>query len=241
MSPADAPKPYPTSIREWPEGDRPRERLLARGAGELGEAELVAIILRTGSGPGESKGDGGSAVDLARLLLLRFGGLRGIEKAGLNELCAVRGMGPAKVAQLKAALELGRRFLAEREAERVFTSSEDAAAYFAPRLRARQKEIFQAALLNTKNHLLKVETISQGSLSESVVHPREAFAPALKESAASVLFAHNHPSGDPAPSEADRRLTRRLRETGEILGIRVLDHIIVGETACYSFADAGEL
>ncbi|MFQ5912635.1 MAG: DNA repair protein RadC [Nitrospinota bacterium] len=238
MCPPDPSKTYPTSIRQWPETERPRERLLARGAGELGEAELLAIILRTGGGAGEG---GGSALDLARSLLYRFGGLRGIENAGLNELCTVRGMGPAKVAQLKAALELGRRFLAERAKEYVFSSSEDAAAYFAPRLRVRQKELFQVALLNTKNQLLKVETVSQGSLNESVVHPREAFAPALKESAASVIFVHNHPSGDPAPSEADRRLTRRLRETGELLGIRVLDHLIVGESAHYSFADHGEI
>ncbi|MFQ5693141.1 MAG: RadC family protein, partial [Nitrospinota bacterium] len=167
----DAPKPYPTSIREWPEQERPRERLLARGAGEMGEAELLAIILRTGSGPKEGTEGGGSALDLARSLLYRFGDLRGIGRAGVNELCALRGMGPAKVAQLKAALELGRRFLGERDAAYVFTSSEDAAGYFGPRLRVRQKELFEVALLNTKNHLLKVETVSQGSLSESVVHP----------------------------------------------------------------------
>ncbi len=241
MCPPDAPKPYPTSIREWPEQERPRERLLARGAGELAETELLAIILRTGGGPKRVKEGGGSALDLARSLLHRFGGLRGIENAGLNELCTVHGIGPAKVAQLKAALELGRRFLAERDGECVLSSSEEVAAYFAPRLRVRRKEIFQVALLNTKNHLLRVETVSQGSINETMVHPREVFAPALKESAASVVFVHNHPSGDPAPSEADRRLTRRLRETGDLLGIRVLDHIIVGESACYSFADHGEL
>lgn len=241
MSTPDAPKPYPASIREWPEQERPRERLLARGAESLSETELLAIILRTGGGSEKAGGPGGSALDLARSLLHRYGGLRGIEKAGLNDLCQVRGMGPAKVAQLKAALELGRRFLAEREGAQVFGSSEEAASYFAPRLRVRDKEIFQAALLNTKNHLIKVETVSQGSLNESVVHPREAFAPAVKESAAAILFVHNHPSGDPTPSEADRLLTRRLRETGELLGIRVLDHIIVGESGYYSFADRGEL
>ncbi|MDP7386064.1 MAG: DNA repair protein RadC [Nitrospinota bacterium] len=241
MRPPDAPKPYPTSIREWPEQSRPRERLLARGAEDLGEAELLAIILRTGGGPGGAGAGGGSALDLARSLLYRFGDLRGIENAGVNDLCSIRGIGPAKVAQIKAALELGRRFLAGREKDRALDSSEAAAAYFAPRLRARQKELFQVALLSTKNHLLKVETISLGSLNESVVHPREAFAPAVKESTAAVVFAHNHPSGDPGPSEADRRLTRRLKETGDLLGIRVLDHIIVGEGDYYSFADHGAL
>ncbi len=238
MRPPDAAKPYPTSIREWPEQARPRERLLARGAEEMGDVELLAIILRTGSGPGAG---GGSALDLARSLLYRFEDLRGIEKAGVNDICSIRGIGPAKAAQVKAALELGRRFLAGGEKDRALGSSEEAAAYFAPHLRARQKELFQVALMSTKNHLLKVETISLGSLNESVVHPREAFAPAVKESAAAVVFAHNHPSGDPAPSEADRRLTRRLKETGDLLGIRVLDHIIVGEGDYYSFADQGAL
>ncbi len=241
MTPSDSSKSYPASIREWPEAERPRERLLAGGPGRLGDAELLAIILRTGGGPDPSGTFGGSALDLARSLLSRFGSLRGIESAGVNDLSSVRGMGPAKVAQLKAALELGRRFFAERDEGFAFGSSEEVAAYFSPRLQARQQEFFQVALLNTKNLLLKVETISRGSLNESVVHPREAFSPAVKESAASVIFAHNHPSGDPSPSEADRRLTRRLRETGDILGIRVLDHVIIGEKAYYSFADEGVL
>ena len=209
---------------------------MAQGARSMGEAELLAIILRTGST------QGGSALDLARGLLHRFGDLRTLEEAGVAELCEVTGMGPAKAAQVKAALELGRRLLSRAEGPSPrFNTSEDVAGYLGPSLVGWRKELFQVILLNAKNQLLKVETVSEGSLTESVVHPREAFGPALRESAAFVIFVHNHPSGDPEPSEDDVKITRRLKETGEILGIRVLDHLVVGDGCYYSFADEGQL
>lgn len=230
------PRPYPTTIKDWPEGERPRERLVARGAPSMGEAELLAIILRTGSARG------GSALDLARGLLQRFGDLRALEEAGVAELCEVPGMGLAKAAQVKAALELGRRLLTRGASPTArFNTSEDVAGYLGPSLMGRRKEVFQVMLLNAKNQLLKVETVSEGSLTESVVHPREAFRPALRESAAAVVFVHNHPSGDPEPSRDDVQITRRLKETGDLLGIRVLDHLILGDGRYYSFADEGKL
>jgi DNA repair protein RadC len=230
---------YQRAIKEWPEDERPRERLMKLGADALSEAQLLAIVLSTGDAS-----SGRSALDLAMHLVQTFGGLRALDAASIAELRQTKGIGPAKATTIKAALELGKRLSGE-PAQRNFkvTSPRDLVNYFRPRLQHLRKEVFKAILLNTKHQVLKDVTVSEGSLSASLVHPREAFLPAIKESAAAVIFLHNHPSGDPTPSTEDRELTLRLAEVGQLVGINVLDHIIVGSgTPGYiSFRDAGWL
>lgn len=215
--------------------ERPRERLLTKGAESLSDAQLLAILLRTGRR--ES-----SAVQVAMDVLHRVGGVAGLARSGIKELCAIAGVGPAKAAQLKAALELGKRAMAAplSTGTRV-TSSADLFRHFHPSLRDLKHELFKVILLDAKNTVLKEATISEGSLTLSIVHPREVFALAIREAAAGVIFLHNHPSGDPAPSSEDRQLTDRLVAAGTLLGIRVLDHVIVGDGRYVSFADEGWL
>jgi DNA repair protein RadC len=223
------------SVKEWPEDERPRERLLKFGAGALSDAQLLAIIIRNGR-------DGRSAVDLGMELLDRFGSLEGIAQAGINEICGkdgVKGIGAAKAAELKAAIELGRRYQKPTLAGASFCSSQDVAAYYRPRMKDAKKELFRCVLLDTKNRLIREETVSIGSLTASLVHPRETFKAAIRESATAVIFVHNHPSGDTKPSQEDILLTRRLIQAGEVLGIRVLDHIIIGDGCHFSFRDNG--
>jgi DNA repair protein RadC len=230
---------YQRAIKEWPEDERPRERLMKLGADALSEAQLLAIVLSTGDASSRR-----SALDLAMHLVHTFGGLRALDAASIAELRQMKGIGPAKATTIKAALELGKRLSGE-PAQRNFkvTSPQDLVNYFQPRLQHLRKEVFKAVLLNTKHQVLKDVTVSEGSLSASLVHPREAFLPAIKESAAAVIFLHNHPSGDPTPSTEDRELTLRLAEVGQLVGINVLDHIIIGSgTPGYiSFRDAGWL
>lgn len=224
-------------IREWPADERPREKLLRLGVERLTEAELIAIILRSGDAAG------GSAVDLGRELLVRYEGLAGLARLSLSELNRVRGVGIAKGASLLAAFELGRRLVTSAdgwEGER-FSSPEQIFRHFRYRLAGLRKERFYTILLDTKNRIIREEMISEGSLSQSIVHPREVFLPAVRESASAVLLVHNHPSGDPNPSREDREITTRLREGGELLGIRVLDHVIIGTAGYYSFSAQGIL
>ncbi len=222
-------------ITQWPETERPRERLLAKGSDALSDAHLLAILLRTGRRDS-------SAVQVAIELLHRLGGVAGLAKCGIEELCAIDGIGPAKAAQLKAAVELGRRTMAVplSTGTRV-SSSADLFKHFHPTLRDIKREIFKVVLLDAKNTVLKETTVSEGSLTLSVVHPREVFAFAVRESAAGVIFLHNHPSGDPTPSLEDRQLTDRLVAAGRLLGIRVLDHLVIGDGRYVSFADEGWL
>jgi DNA repair protein RadC len=222
------------SIKEWPEEDRPREKLLGRGAEALTDAELLAILLRTGNA-------GVSALDHARLLLSQFGGIKGIDSAPAKDLGSIKGIGPAKCAQLKAGLEIGRRLGREKwEAGRALRSSEDVFRHFAE-LEKEKREIFYVVLLNNKNRKIREVKISEGSLTASLVHPREVFNPVIRESAAAVIFVHNHPSGDPAPSPEDIEITRRLKQVGEVMGVRVLDHVVIGRDRYYSFSDRGML
>lgn len=175
-------------------------------------------------------------------LLQRIGGLGALSQCGIDELCAVPGIGEAKATQLKAALELGRRALAlPLNTGTKIASSRDLYEHFHPTLRDLRHEIFTVVLLDAKHAILRETTISKGSLTVSIVHPREVFSLAVKEAAAAVIFVHNHPSGDPTPSHEDRVLTARLVEAGELLGIRVLDHVIVGDGRYVSFADQGWL
>jgi DNA repair protein RadC len=230
---------YPGAIKEWPEDERPRERLMKLGADTLSEAQLLAIVLATGDAS-----SGQSALDLAMYLVRTFNGLRALDAASIAELCQIKGIGPAKATTIKAALELGKRLFGEPVQRHLkVTSPQDLVNYFQPRLQHLRKEVFKAVLLNTKHQMLKDVTVSEGSLSASLVHPREAFLPAIKESAAAVIFLHNHPSGDPTPSAEDKALTLRLAEVGQLIGISVLDHIIIGSGSpgYISFRDAGLL
>jgi DNA repair protein RadC len=221
-----------SKIKEWPQEERPRERLLKEGAEVLSDAQLLAILLRTGSIQT-------NAVQLAIELLVKFHSLQNISRLSITELCSMKGIGPAKAAHLKAALELGRRSLIPLSPGVSLTKSQDVFRHFSLLLQHSRKEIFKIILLDQKNKVLRDVTVSQGSLTTTVVHPREVFNPAVRDSAASVIFLHNHPSGDPTPSPEDKEITGRLVAAGSLLGIQVLDHVVIGSDSYFSFADAG--
>ena len=226
-----------TPINQWPLEDRPREKLLDRGAEHLTETELLAILLGTGSA-----GEHQNALDHARMLLMRFDGLSGIDDASIAELTNLKGVGRAKAARIKACLELGRRREDIRcEAGQVLSSPEEVFRHFRPRCINAKRESFYVVLLTNRNRKIREVKISEGSLTASVVHPREVFNPVIRESAAGVIFVHNHPSGDPTPSREDVDITHRLRQVGEVLGVRVHDHVVVGHDRFFSFSREGLL
>ena len=219
-------------MKELPIDDRPREKLINNGAAALTDSELLAILI--GSGTQEK-----SALDIARDLTADNGILKNIALVhDVKELAKTKGLGRAKAALIIAALELGRRIAgAEPLVRDSITSPEDGVALLMPRLRYESKEHFLVVLLNSKNKVLDVEQISEGSLNSSVVHPREVFAPAVLHHAAAILTAHNHPSGDPTPSKEDMDLTNTLVQAGKYMGIPVLDHIIIGDAKYFSFKE----
>lgn len=180
-----------------------------------------------------------SALDLALEHLVRFGRLSGIEQAGIAEISEVPGIGKAKAAEIKAAIELGRRNQKPRLAGASFCSSEDVASYYHPRMKDLKKEMFRWALLDTKNKIIRDDVVSIGSLTSSIVHPRDTFKAAIRESAAAVIFINIHPSGDTKPSQEDILLTRWIVQAGEILGIQVLDHIVIGDGSHFTFGRTG--
>ena len=221
------------NITHWPESERPRERLYQTGPGSLSDAQLLAILLRVGR-------QDSTAVQVAMDLLHHLGGLQALANRGVEELCMVPGVGPAKAAQILAGIELGKRVLSTPLTTGTkIGNSGDLYRHFYPLLRDRRKEVFKVLLLDTKHTVIRDVTVSEGSLTASIVHPREVFNEAVRESAAAVIFLHNHPSGDPQPSGEDRTLTIRLRAAGEILGITVLDHVIIGDGRYFSFSDEG--
>ncbi len=224
-------------IKHWPEDERPREKLLKQGAESLSEAELLALIIGTGS-----PSTGQSAVDLGRQLIKEFGTLRELVSASVAEIRRLKGTGVAKAAAIKASLEIASRINTDRlmNGER-FISPEQVYRHYHHRLRDRRKEYFMALLLDGKNRILREVRISEGSLNQSIVHPREVFCPAVRDSAAAIILVHNHPSGDPTPSREDREITRRLKDAGELMGVKVLDHIIIGDGAFISFTSQGML
>jgi DNA repair protein RadC len=224
-------------IKNWPTQERPRERLCERGSEALSEAELLAILLATGSSR-----NGLSALDCSRMLLQQHTNLRSLARASFAELCRTPGVGPAKASRLHAAFEIGRRVVCQnRSMGKAFQISQDVFEAYSLRLRDVKQEIFTVILLDSKNRYLREETVALGSLNQSIVHPREVFRPAIQGAAASLILVHNHPSGDPSPSEEDVRVTERLVEAGKLLGIRILDHIIVGEGRYFSFFDQRRL
>ncbi len=221
------------TIKDWPEEERPRERLYKYGSESLSDAQLLAILLRTG-------GRGRSALDVALDLLGRYSDLRELSVSGITEICRVSGIGKAKAAQIIAAMELGKRIQAFPLKEGDFIrGSRDVYKSCHPYMRDLKKEIFQVVLLNGKNRVIRTVTVSEGSLTSCLVHPREVFAPAVKESSAALLLIHNHPSGDPTPSREDIEINKRLIQAGELIGIRVLDHLVIGDGKYFSFVDQG--
>jgi len=225
----------PPTLKDLPEDQRPRERMAEAGPDALNDAELLAILI--GSGRREV-----SAVDLSQRLLNQFGGLRGLSERAIAELCSVEGIGLAKATRILAGLCLARRLSSEFLKRGVsFRGSQQVFDYFHPKLRSEKQEKFLAVLLDAKNRIIRWVQISSGGLTGSAVNPRDVLRHALVESASAVIFVHNHPSGDPAPSRDDLAVTQRLVKAGEIMGIRVLDHVIIGDETYTSLADQGQM
>ena len=223
------------AITHWPLHERPREKLLKHGPGHLSDAELLAIFLRTGIA-------GTSAVDLARSLIQHFGGLRALLESSSTQFCDQHGLGPAKYAQLQAVLEMARRHTLERlQRENALQNPDDTRAYISARLRSRPAEVFACLFLDNRNRLISMEELFHGTIDGASVYPREVVRSCLTHNAAAVILAHNHPSGVAEPSQADIRLTHRLRDALALIDVRVLDHLIVGDGEIVSLAERGQL
>lgn len=223
------------AINHWPAAERPREKLLEKGPEALSDAELLAIFLRTGV-------RGRSAVDLARDMLGKFGGLRELYAAERAQFCGIPGLGDAKYAQLQATLELARRYLeTPLQRDDLLDSPTAARDYLRARLGHRQREVFACLFLDTRHRVIQYSELFHGTIDGAAVHPREIVREALAHNAAAVILAHNHPSGVAEPSDADRRITDRIRESLALVDVRVLDHIVVGDTLVVSLAERGWL
>ena len=226
-------------MKDMPFEDRPYEKLEKTGAENLTDAELLAIIIRTGS-----RKD--TALDLTRRIISTHSGdsgLGSLKKASISQLCEIKGVGKVKAIQIKAAMELGSRLKkpVSLNGKHRISSPDDIGVLYIERFRHLSREYFTVLVLNTRNEIIRELNISIGSLSETVVHPREVFSEVIKEPAAAVILMHNHPSGDPAPSSNDKETTKRLVEAGKILGIRILDHVIIGDGNIFSFKENGLL
>lgn len=220
-------------LKDLPEDLKPRERLYKLGAEVLSNREILAILLRTGT-----KGE--NVLELAERILIEAGGLIGLARLSVHELEQVHGIGPAKAAQVKAALELGKRSIsADPVTKPVINSPSDVADLVMEEMRSLDREHFRIMHLSTRNNVLGISAVSVGSLNSSIVHPRECFKEAIRRNANSVILLHNHPSGDPTPSREDLDITRRLTEGGKILGIEILDHVIIGEKRYVSLKEQG--
>jgi DNA repair protein RadC len=224
---------YSLAIKDLPPEERPRERLAKQGPEALSTPELLAILLRVGTA-------GESALDVAEGVVSRLGGLRGLADATIEQLSEIRGMGVVKAIQIRAAVELGKRISAfTEEARPVIRCPADVSQLLMSELRREPREHFKVLLLDTRNQVVRVSTISVGSLTESIVHPREVFREAIRHSSAALIAVHNHPSGDPSPSPEDIQVTRRLDEAGRMLGIDFLDHVILGDGRYVSLKERG--
>ena len=222
------------TIKDWPADERPREKLLLRGAQALSDAELLAIFLRTGT-------RGKTAVDLARELLHEFGSLRALFEANEAHFCQANGLGQAKYVQLQAVLEMSSRYLKERLQKGDTLSDPDAVRfYLSTRLRQKPAEVFACLFLDNRHQMIQYEEMFHGTIDSATVHPREVVRTALKHNAAAVIFAHNHPSGNAEPSKADESITSKLKDALALIDVRVLDHFVVGEQVV-SFAERGLL
>jgi len=223
------------AIKDWPADERPREKLLQSGAQILSDAELLAIFLRTGV-------TGISAVELARQLLRHFGSLRALLESDQKTFCQQHGLGPAKYAQLQAVIEMSRRHM-ESTLSRgdVLSDAATTKQYIQHRLRAYPHEVFACLFLDNKHRMIAFDELFRGTIDGASVYPREVVKQALSHNAAAVIFAHNHPSGIAEPSQADYAITQRLKSALEMVDIRVLDHIVVGDADCVSFAEIGKI
>lgn len=223
---------YKFTIKEMPESERPREKMVMYGPNCLSNAELLAIIIRTGT-------KDSSAIELSSLLLNQIkGGIKELASSTIEELSEVKGIGATKACQIIAAVELGNRISRSlQETKKTIKSPSDVVEIFVKEMSLLKKEYFKAVFLNTKNEIISYETISIGSLNASIVHPREVFNRAIKKSSASIILLHNHPSGNTTPSKEDIAITNRLIEAGKIIGIEVLDHIIIGNGGYYSLKE----
>ena len=223
------------AINQWPVEERPREKLLAKGASVLSDAELLAIFLRTGL-------PGITAIDLAWQLLTQFGGLGPLLSADQHTFCYAKGLGPAKFCQIQATLELTTRYLREQlQGSPVFTCPAHVKDYLAVQMRDYHREVFVVLLLDTRHQLLEFCEVFQGTIDSASVHPREVVRLALHKNAAAVIVAHNHPSGSAQPSAADIAITGRIKAALELMDIRLLDHFVVGRGEVVSLADRGQL
>jgi DNA repair protein RadC len=221
------------AITDWPVAERPREKLLTFGPQALSDAELLAIFLRTGC-------VGKSAVDLARDLLNKFNGLRPLLEADKRTFCQAHGLGDAKYSQLQAVLEMSRRHLAQSlEHRELFAGANDVKKYLLAKLRHCQREVFGVLFLDSQHRLIKYEELFQGTINSAHVYPREVIKAVLKLNAAAVILAHNHPSGVARPSQADRDITNDISQILKALDVRVLDHMVVGDTEVCSLAEMG--
>jgi DNA repair protein RadC len=226
---------YSIMIRDLPEDQRPRERLAAHGPQALSAAELLALLLRSGTAKE-------SVIRLAERLLAQFGSLKGIAGATLNELAQVKGIGPAKAAEVIAAVELGKRLATFVDTPRpVIRCPEDIANLVAPEMRYLRQEQFRVLMLDTRNQVLQNRVATQGSLNSSIVDCREVFREAIGANCAAVAVCHNHPSGDPSPSPEDLTVTKRLVEAGKLVGIEVVDHLIIGDGRWVSLRERGHI
>jgi len=228
-------------IKNWPSKERPRERLIAEGAERLTDAELLAIILRVGRGTFKEGVLGQNAPDFAKELLTEFKGLRGLDRAHIEDLRKVPGIGIAKAAQIKAAFELGKRVQSKRLTSISFESSSAVAAHFRPRFVNARQEIAIAILLNGQNQLIEEKVVAEGTPTQATVYVRRVLEEALRVSAAAIVLVHNHPSGHPEPTTGDDETTRDLEQAARLIGLLFLDHIIIGEDGHYSYADSGRL
>lgn len=223
------------AIKEWPSDERPREKLLKNGEHSLSSTELLAILLRTGS-------RGQTAMELARKILTRFGSFRNMSHTDLRDWKEFKGLGGAKLAQIKSALEIARRIESEDRNPGIFIKdSSEAAKFFLPRMRDLKKEVFKLLLLDSKNRVIELVEVTEGTVNQAHPMIREIISKALQYFAPAMICAHNHPSGDPTPSNEDRQFTRVLLEAGNLMQVSLLDHLIIGNNCYYSFADQGDM
>jgi DNA repair protein RadC len=221
-------------IKSWPEDDRPREKLLKKGAGALSNSELLAILLRTGV-------KGNSAIDLARQIIDKFGTFRNMNHTDMREWKEFKGLGPAKIAQIQAALEIGRRFreVEIRGSKQKIANAKDIFDILMPQMRDLKTEVFKVAYLNSNNRIIEISDAAIGTVNQAMPIVREIIHAALQKFAAAIICVHNHPSANIAPSPEDKKFSQELSAAGKLMGIKVLDHIIIGDGNYFSFADEG--
>jgi DNA repair protein RadC len=223
-----------TGIKSWPEDDRPREKLLKRGVRALSNSELLAILLRTGV-------QGSSAIDLARQIIDKFGAFRNMNHTDMREWKEFKGLGPAKIAQLQAALEIGRRFREDEvlSVKQKIASARDVVTIIMPHMRDLKTEVFKVVYLNSNNRIIDISDAATGTVNHAMPIVREIIHAALQKFAAAIICVHNHPSANITPSPEDKKFTQELTAAGKLLGIKVLDHVIIGDGSYFSFADEG--